>query len=221
MQCSNVFCIERIIAGVTAIGIVDRDYWPEEYLKSLTQSVTPLPVHELENIYCLREVFTAIGQHLSLDLPDIEQRYNKFITQAKERFKGDVLAKQILERFKCRCSGGLDKVTNELHVIGDLDALESQCVNVIQPSNWGFHPGAIFHEERKLLENALSSPDPMHFLTLFPGKVFLPIATKSLGLEPAAYKELVKNALVASDSSELSPLKKSLESALSNILPPR
>lgn len=178
-------------------------------------------MHELENVYCLPGVFAAIGQHLSLDPSDIDMRYDQFIAQAKERFKGEVLAKQVVERFKCRCSGGLDKVVNQLQATGDLNALESQCVTVVQPSNWGFSPEAIFREERKLLENALSSTDPMDFLTLFPGKVFLPIATKSLGLEPSAYKELVNKALVAGDKSNLSRLKQSLESALSNILPAR
>jgi len=221
LQCTNAFCNQTIVAGVTAIGIVDRDYWPEQYLKSFPQSVIPLRVHELENIYCLPEVFAAIGQHLSLDQSDIEERYNQSITQAKGRFKEHLLAKQLVERFKRRCSGGLDTEVNKLPVIDDLNALERQCVTVLQPSNWGFSPEAIFREERKLLEDTLSTTDPMRFLALFPGKVFLHIFTKSLGFETSAYKELVNNALVAGDGSNMSKLKQSLVSALSGILPPR
>jgi len=220
LECANAFCNQTIVSGVEAIGIVDRDYWPEQYLKKFPAYVTPLPMHELENIYCLPGVFKAIGQYLSLEPSDVDERYNRFIVQARERFKGELLAKQIVERFKCRCSGGLDTVVNKLQVISDLNALESQCVNILQPSNWGFDPETIFREERKLLENALAS-EPTQFLTLFPGKVFLPIATKLLGLEPSAYKELVNNAMVADDKSNLSGLKKSIESVLSKYLPPR
>jgi len=221
LECSKAFYNQTIISGVEAMGVVDRDYWPEEYLKTFPANVTPLPVHELENIYCLPGLFKAIGQHLSLELSDIDNHYDEFIAQAKGRFKEELLAKQIFERFKCRCSAGLNTVLNDLKVIADLNALESQCVNILQPVNWGFNPATIFREERKLLENALASTEPMRFLTLFPGKVFLPIATKLLGLEPSAYKELVNNALVADDKSNLLGLKKSIESVLSKYLPPR
>ncbi len=221
LQCANAFCNQNIVSGVNAIGIVDRDYWPEEYLKTFPNYITPLKVHEIENIYCLPEVFSAIGQHFSLEIPVIGELYEKFIIQAKERFKGELLARQILERFKRRCIGRLNTVTNDLHVIGDLNTLESQCVSALQPSNWGFNPRAIYDEERKLLENALTSTNPMEFLTLFPGKVFIQLAAKSFGLETSAYKELVNKALVADDRSSLFNLKPLLEDVLSKILPSR
>ena len=221
LDCVNAFCNQTIVSGVQSIGIVDRDYWPEQYLKKFPPYLTSLPVHELENIYCLPGVFKAIGQHLSLELPDIASLYDEFIAQAKGRFRGEFLAKQIIERFKRRCSGALDTVVNKLEVTGDLTVLESQCVNTLQPSNWNFNPEDIFREERQLMENALTSTDPMQFLTLFPGKVFLPVATQSLGLEPSAYRKLVNKALVADDSSDLAGLKKSLEDVLSEYLPPR
>lgn len=219
LDCTNAFCNQNIISGVNAIGIVDRDYWPQHYLEKFPPHVTPLPLHELENIYCLPALFKAIGQHLSLS--DIDNRYNEFISQAKRRFQGELLAKQIFERFKCRCSGGLDTVLNDLHVIANLDALESQCVDILQPSNWGFNPAAIFREERNLLENALASTEPMQFLTFFPGKVFLPIAARSLGIELSNYRQLVNKALIADDDSNLSGLRKSIQTVLSQYLPPR
>jgi len=219
LGCAKAFYDQTIISGVKAMGVVDRDYWPEAYLAAFPPYVKPLPVHELENIYCLPGLFKAIGQHLSIS--NIDNRYDEFIAQAKGRFKEELLAKQIVERFKCRCSGGLATVLNDLQVIADLNALESQCVNILQPGNWGFNPATIFREERKLLEDALASTEPMQFLTLFPGKVFLPIAARSLGIEPSIYRKLVNNTLVADDNSDLSGLKKSIESVLSEYLPPR
>lgn len=110
---------------------------------------------------------------------------------------------------------------NKLPVIDDLDILEQQCVTVLQPNNWGFSPEDIFRSERKLLEETLLSTDAMRFLALFPGKVFLNFFTKSLGIETFAYKELINNALVAVDGSDLSTLKQSLVSALVGVLPSR
>lgn len=220
VDCANVFSNQTIVSGVKAIGIVDRDYWPEQYLDKLPSCVTPLPVHELENIYCLPGIFHAIAQHLSLAQADANERYDQFILQARERFKGELLAKQIVERFKCRCSGGLETLMNKLQIISDLDTLESQCVDILQPTSSGFNPTDIFREERKRLEDALAS-DPTQFLTFFPGKVFLPIATKSLGFEPSAYKELVNNALAADDKSNLFQLRQSIEPVLSEYLPAR
>jgi hypothetical protein len=110
---------------------------------------------------------------------------------------------------------------NNLQVIADLTVLESQCVNTLQPSNWHFNPEAIFREERQRMENALTSTEPVQFLTLFPGKVFLPIAAQFLDLEPSAYRKLVNKALVAKDNSDLAGLRKQLETTLSDYLPPR
>ena len=219
LGCAKAFHDRTIISGVEAMGVVDRDYWPEAYLATFPSYLKPLPLHELENIYCLPGLFKAIGQHLSIS--NIDNLYDEFIAQAKGRFKEELLAKQIVERFKCRCNGGLDTVLNDLQVIADLNAFETQCVNILQPGNWGFNPATIFGEERKLLENALASTEPMQFLTLFPGKVFLPDAARSLGIKPSRYRELVNNALVADDNSDLSALKKSIESVLSEYLPPR
>jgi len=220
-QCTYAFNNQAIVTGVTAIGIVDRDYWPEQYLKSLPQSVVALPVHELENIYCLPAVYTAIGKYLSLNQSVLKEKYNQAITQAKARFKEQLLAKQLVERLKRRFSGGLETVINKLPVNDDLDALQQECVTALNQNNWDFSPEAAFREERKLLEDALSSSDIMQFLELFPGKVFLKIFTNSLGFGTSAYKELVNNALVANDDSNLCDLKKELVSALSVFLPPR
>jgi ABC-type cobalamin/Fe3+-siderophores transport system ATPase subunit len=219
LGCAKAFYDQPIISAVEAMGVVDRDYWPEAYLATFPAYVRPLPVHELENIYCLPGLFKAVGQHLSLS--NIDNRYDQFIAQAKARFKGELLAKQVVERFRCRCSARLLTVLNDLKIIADLRALESQTVSILQPGSWGFNPATIFREERKLLEDAVASTEPTQFLTLFPGKVFFPIAAESLGIKPSTYRELVNNALVAPDNSDLSGLKKSIESVLSQYLPPR
>lgn len=221
VQCTQAFGNDKLVAGVSAIGIVDRDYWPEQYVKSLPTSVYVLPVHEIENLFCFSEVFEAVGRHLSIDSAEITERYKKFMSQAKALFKQDLLAKQISERFKRRCVGGLTTVVNNLRAIEDVDVLQTEHVRALQPDNWSFDPENIFREERVRLDQALASDDEATFLQLFPGKVFFPLAAKALGIDPIRYRELVGSALQVDDSNPLTDLRAALETKLSAILPSR
>lgn len=221
VQCTQAFGTGQLIVGVSAIGIIDRDYWPDRYLTSLHSSVFVLPTHEIENLFCLRGVFEAVGRHLSFDTTRVSDLYADFISNAKGRFMGGLLAKQISERFKRRCEGGLSAVVNGLRATDDLSMLQSEYVSALQPSNWDFDPETIFTEERQCLEKALLSPNEEAFLRLFPGKVCLPIAARTLGIEPVRYRELVATALREGQDESLSILGHDLETALSEVLPPR
>jgi len=220
VQCTQGFGNEDLVAGVTAIGIVDRDYWPDRYIESMPSAVSLLPVHEIENIFCLREVFEAIGQHLNINSAELTKRYDTFIFQAKQKFSGGLFAKQVSERFKRRCKGELSTVVNNLKVSENVDVLQREYIQALQPEKWNFDPQTIFREERERLEKALTSDDST-FLELFPGKVFFNLAAQALGIDPIRYRELVASALSAKDSTPLAVLRSALESKLSEILPPR
>lgn len=221
IQCTQAFTRERIVTGLSAIGIIDRDYWPDQFLNSLPPSVFVLPVHEIEDLFCIRSVFEAVGRHLSYTNAQIAKKYDSFITQAKNRFAGDVLAKQISERFKRRLESAFDTVINALPFADDLDTLQSHQVSALHPDNWEFDPEAIFTEERVRAEQALASKDENDFLRIFPGKVFLPDAARVLGMQPAAYKDLISSALVSTENEALNSLRESLQTAFSEMLPPQ
>lgn len=220
IQCTNAFGNETLVSGVSALGIVDRDYWPDRYIDSLPPSICVLPVHEVESLFCLEEVFTAVGLHLGLNSDEIGKHYQDFTSQSRAMFKNGLLAKQVSERFKRRCMGGLETVVNGLRCTEDLDLLQKEHSTALKPSNWGFDPETIIGEERDCLEKALAS-DEATFLRLFPGKAFFPIAAKLLGLNHVKYRELVGSALQADESSPFAKMKSALEKKLSSILPPR
>jgi len=220
VRCTETFGNERIVAGVLSIGIVDRDYWPDQYLETLSSSVFALPVHEVENLFCLRSIFEATARHIGLNTTKAAEGYNEFLSKAKARFTGGLLAQQISERFKRRCQSGVDAVVNGLRVPEDTKMLETKYVSALQPENWNFDPQSIFLEEQNRLEKALSS-DENDFLKLFPGKVLLPIAANVLGIDKVKYRELIGAALLAADDGDLSGLHDELEEALLEYLPPR
>ncbi len=220
VQCTNAFGNETLVSGVSALGIVDRDYWPDRYIGSLPSSICVLPVHEVESLFCLEEVFTAVGRQLGVDSAEIGERYQNFILQARAMFKNGLLAKQVSERFKRRCMGGLETVVNGLRCTEDLEVLQKEHSIALQLSNWTFDPETIFSEERDCLEQALAS-DEAAFLRLFPGKAFFPMAAKILGIDCVRYRELVGSALQADESGPLVEMNIALEKKLSTMLPPR
>lgn len=61
VKCTAVFAESSLVVGVQAIGVVDRDYWPVEFLQALPSQVRPLPVHEVENLFCISGVFAAVA----------------------------------------------------------------------------------------------------------------------------------------------------------------
>jgi len=65
-----------LIDGVTTIGLIDRDYWPEVFLHSTPSTITVLPVHEIEALLCLKSVFQAVATHLGRTDVDIDVLYD-------------------------------------------------------------------------------------------------------------------------------------------------
>jgi len=56
VRCAVSFGRSDLVAGLDAIGIVDRDYWPDRYVSNLPAEVVCLAVHEVENFFCLPDV---------------------------------------------------------------------------------------------------------------------------------------------------------------------
>lgn len=57
IKCVEVFNDNPVVNGLNAIGLIDRDYWPEEYFNSIPSEVHVLPVHEVESLICVKGVF--------------------------------------------------------------------------------------------------------------------------------------------------------------------
>lgn len=220
VECAKSFSQSNLIAGVEAIGIIDRDYWPDSYLNSLDNSVLTLPVHEVENILCLRGVFTAVAIHIGSSKEEADKLYNSFLERAKENFSGEFLAKQISERFKRRCKHEFQVSINSLELSDNLSELGTQHAHALNPDEWATDPSTLFSEEKRRLENAISGNED-NFLKFLPGKSFFGLAADKLEINKSKYMELICVSLNAENEDPLQKLGEEIESVLIDLLPVR
>ena len=200
--------------------MVDRDYWPDRYLDSLPPSVFALPLHEVENLLCVSDVFLCVARHLGTSEDDAKEQYDAAIVGAKAKFDGPFLAKQISERFRRRCQHEFSSSLSSLEIDGELEAMGRQHVEALDPQKWETAPAQLFGEERALVEGALGAGHE-EFLRVLPGKAFVGIFADALGLNQQAYLELICNALSAVDDGPLVQLGTEIEARLADLLPPR
>lgn len=218
IKCTSAFCESEILLGMTAIGLIDRDYWPDQYLETLPDGVTALPVHEIESLFCIEKLFMAVAIHIGRTEPEAGTLYSEFCSEAAARFCEGLLLKQISERFRTRCMDQVNRSLNSLRVEGlEADVRANHC-SALSPDNWNVAPGSIFDEEKSAVESALAAPYEA-LLKLLPGKVYLGILAGKLGLEKHAYVDLVVDALNAADKESLHALGVKIRKELSDIIP--
>ncbi len=218
-KCVEVFNSSETIKGVRAIGIIDRDYWPDEYLNSVVEGIHVLDVHELESLFCLRAVFTAVAKHQKIPPENVQQRYETFLAKAHKYFKGIPLNKQILERAKSRVEWNLKGFLNRVSPDLDLDKMKTDFEAAFDQKVWAFDPVKIFTEERETVMSAING-DHHEFLKYLPGKSYYSHAASELGLQKDAFVDLITASLLES-KDDLSVLTQDLISALENYLPER
>ena len=215
VRCAQTFGESNLVAGVEAAGLIDRDYWPDNYLNELPSTVRPLKVHELENLFCLPPVFTAVAKHVGMSADDADGAHNDFLASARSTFTGGLLSKQVAERVKRRCEHEFRKALNSTGLISDAQFFARS----LEPSAWETSVEDIVEEEEKRLNDAVNgSVEDFH--KFFPGKVFLSQAAQKLGMNSERYCEVVIAALAA-PTPDLVELSQGLEDAFRDHLPGR
>ena len=144
VKCTSAFRESSFLSGVTAIGLIDRDYWPDLYLESLPNGVSTIPAHEIESFLCFKSIFVAIAQHLGLQVGESETLHTEFLAEAAARFTEGLLWKQVSERFRTRCKEQMDRSVNGLRVEGDEALVKSSHCSAVDPVSWTISPSDIF-----------------------------------------------------------------------------
>lgn len=214
------FAESTLVAGVTAQGIIDRDYWPDEFIGSMKPEVKVLDVHEIEILLCLRGVLTAVAKYQGKSSVEAESLYEQFLNGARSSFESGLLNKQISERFRRRCENQFEVASNGMEVTDDLESTKRCHVESLDPAGWGIDPGDLFDQEQKTIQEALAGTEE-DFFRYLPGKGFLPLAARSLGMDRKAYVNLVCRGLDADEGEPLHHLGVELDTTLTNYLPPR
>lgn len=217
IRCTTTFREQKILANVTSIGLIDHDYWPQQFLDSRPSGVEVLPVHEIESVFCVKGLFVALAEHLGKSLADADSLYQNALDEARARFVDGLLLKQASERFRSRCESQARSALNTLSVDGTEAQVKQNHCDALSPSSWTIQPAAIFDEELLRLKEALQHGDE-RFLRLFPGKVYFSFFAKKLGLEKDAYVSLVLDALNAGHGAPLEALGEKIRAKLKPVI---
>jgi hypothetical protein len=227
VKCVTVVNGGKAVRGVKALGIVDRDYWPDDRIAELQANGTHvLTVHEIESIYCLPLVHRALAAYLSIEQQ--EARYKRFLEEARAAFAGAFLHKQALERTKKAIDKRIVGLLNTAGPREDVADMRQALVSAVDPSNWGFDSGTLLDEQMTIVNGARADASTAEdFLRVFPGKTYFALGADSLGLTMETYSRLVCSALAFDDklvtdkTTGMARLKADLVAALTPHLPPR
>ena len=220
---TDVFDTNTAIVGLTALGIIDRDYRPEPFLTDLQPNVHVLDVHEMEGHYCRPDVFAAVAKHQGIPVAEIAQKYENAIATAKAQFTGIAKNKHVLIRAKQRMEFELRALTNPLAPNADPVQGQADFCAAFDVANWATQPADIYQQETTTIEQSLIEADNV-FLKIMPSKNIIGHLADVLGIQKGRYVELVCNALnppTDDEKTTLAQLGADLEAALTPHLPPR
>lgn len=218
VKCTTAFSDAGFVEGMEAIGIVDRDYFPDSYFESLPVEVHVLPVHEVESLLCLRPLFLAVADHLGKTLGEAERLYDEFLSEASSRFVGELRLKQASERFRMRCTDQFYQALNGLTVYDNEDEVRAAHARALEPGLWSISPGPLFDEELAVVDSAIGEGG-LELLRVLPGKVYFPKLASKLGIDKSTYVELISDSLLADSGESLFSLGDRVRRCLADILP--
>ncbi len=218
-RCTAAFEESSVVSGFEAVGIIDRDHWPDDLLNNLN-NVHVLPVHEIESLFVLKPVYAAIAIHSGHKPAAIDQMYSSLLDGFRQQMSGALANKLIGERFKAKSMMLVERAFSGGVVSQDRSQLKASLVGQITSVQAVTDPESIWREEESTVEAALASANPEDFLRVLPGKPLLGPAASSIGINKERYCELVKTALNSNESA-FAALREALEHALAPYLPPR
>jgi hypothetical protein len=191
LRCVDSISQSRITASLTAIGIIDRDFIPEEFLAQLPADATALDVHEVEGLFCVPGVVAAVGRHLGIQVAEAS-----YVEQLRQAVSPSQRHKIIVERWKRRLGPLLEGVVAGVGVRDEsLDILVGNLPDLFDHENWNFSPVELLQNEKELVERAASSGPVAEFLKIIPNKAFVAIAARIVGVSVPRYVDLVVDAL--------------------------
>jgi predicted ATPase len=216
LRCADALTSAGITSGLTAVGVIDSDYHPDEYKLSLPKNIEVLRVHEVESLLCLPDVVSAVCGYVSQDYSETIYRaaLTDTITEAQRH-------QLIIGRWKRRMEplleGLLSSVSKRNKPVNDLI---TDLPDIFDHQKWSFSPEDLLREERIRVETAIPNGPISDILLIVPGKQLLPIAAMQSGLTVQTYVKLITTAL-ANKSDDLKQLSYKLDAALSSYLPSR
>ena len=216
IRCAEALANPGIASGLTALGIIDGDYHPNEYKSSLSAKITVLRAHEVESLLCLPSVVSAVCAHISR--PFDEATYSAELAASVSDSQRHQI---IIERWKRRMQPILEGLVSDVSTRNKpVDELIGDLPEIFNHEKWRFSPERLLEAEKVLVERATLSGSTIEFFDVTPGKQLLSVAAKYAGMTIPAYAELITSALANRDTG-LAILDGKIETALRSYLPSR
>jgi hypothetical protein len=215
VRCVSALRESGLIQGAETLGIIDRDYGPDSLFDALPTGVQVLPLHEVESLYCLPAVASAVADHVKHTFD--ETRYIDELRASADPLESHRVT---LERWKRRLEPLLEGLVSSVTTKNTaLEELESQIPELFDHQRWNFSPAAILVEEKTRVDTAAQGTVE-DVLRVMPGKHRLAVAAKFVGLKADDYRLLI-NRVLGSVLNDDAPFRKRLEAALEACLPSR
>ncbi len=198
IKCVEVFNQTQAVRGVQSIGIIDRDFHSDDYFSSLSTDIKVLPLHEIESLFCLKDLFVIIGIHLGKQLAEITSLYNQFINEITDAFNNNLIEKNkiILERVKKRTKWQSKNLLNAVNNPSKtLAEIKLDYLDALKIENWLFVPSDFFEEEKNRVQGILDSKNIEELLKIFPGKTIFGKIIGKLGITQDSLINIIISAL--------------------------
>lgn len=218
IKCVDVFNDNPAIQGANATGIIDRDFRADDYLSNLEDKITVLPVHEIESLFCIKDLFLIIGKHLGKSEKELTGLYDEIIEDFANHFNQNAVEKKkvILERVKQRTEWQSKNLLNAVNDPSkDIKDIKEEYLSALKIENWGFSPEGFFDEEEGKIEKILADKDIKGLLEVFPGKIFFGKIVGKLGITQTVFLNILISAL----NDPLSEIRSEIITALRSYLP--
>jgi ABC-type cobalamin/Fe3+-siderophores transport system ATPase subunit len=174
-QCVIALARGGFSANANPLGIIDRDYRPDEYFAALGSDIRALPLHEIEGIVCLPEVIEVLRQHLAKEPVDVA---SVIVSTLRE----DVVLKVAHERWKLRVLNSFqDAVTARPVGVFTEEGLDAHVRNVGDTVANSIDLTKLLNDEIASVWAVANSGDVKATLRMFPSKAIAGKLASALG----------------------------------------
>lgn len=209
------------LAAAEVIGLIDRDFYPDDVLASVTVGVTVLPLHEIESVLCDQKVVTALAEHFGKDPAVV---WKEFINKVSQEFRGQRLNSVVANRVRSRVGDLLDGAFKGAQIDADITQTTNNHSSTFLALDLPGRITTMFSEEAKRVSDAIAGGKE-EMLAILPGKHLLSLLTGILGLRSTSeLTTLVVRSLNRKHLSKDDPLLvlgNKIEAGLNAYLPPR
>ncbi|MCY1231055.1 hypothetical protein D9M72_434910 [compost metagenome] len=182
-----------------AFGYVDRDAWPDAFLNE-DPDVKAHAFSEIEGIFCCEPVFLALAMHN--DVADPHAAFQAFLVDARGRFAGATLNREILQRAKLRVEVEQKSLLNPIKPNPELAVVEAAFASASPVGGWQVYLQTVFAEEKARLI-ASHSGSAENFVRDFPAKSYYKEAARHLGYVPDKMVDTLVRALGLTDTEAM------------------